>query len=372
VCLSNLVALAVAVAVADTPTEPSSQPSTPSWYSQIAVHGYVDVYYAFNANQPPSHDNFFSGVGTTAKRANEISLNLAALDVALNPDPFGFHLIVNYGTGAEVVHQGEPSGSVVGPAVWKFVQQATVAWKVPVGRGLVLDAGIMPAFIGGEVLPSKDNWNYTRNWMGELSPYYLAGARASYAFTDRWAAQVLVVNGWQLIADNNEAKSIGAQVSYNADALSLYVNGFAGPELPHDNDHWRLFEDLVLIVRPLASLQFAVAIDAGNQALPGQRNALWYAGSLYARLQALAWLALAARGELYRDERGIMTGAGQTLGEATLTIELRPTGFLIVKLEGRYDRSSAAVFASHDKDSAGALIQRQDQLLFVLGTVAYF
>jgi hypothetical protein len=343
-----------------------------AWCQNVTVHGYADIYYAFNFNQPDDRANFIPGTGTSAKRHNEFGLNLVALDVALNPEPFGFHLAINFGTGTEILHAGEPMGTGIGPDVWKLIQQATIAGKIPIGRGLVLEAGIMPAFIGGEVLPSKDNWNYTRSWMAELSPYYLMGARVAYAFSDQWAAQLLVLNGWQLIGDNNNAKSLGAQVSYASEKLNLYFNFFAGPELPGDDTHWRLFGDVVAIVRPLSWLQLQLAADFGDQMLPGGAHALWYAGSLYARVQPLDWFAVAARGEVYRDERGIISGTSQTLSSGTLTLEFRPTGFLILKLEGRYDRSTAAVFGTKNRDEAGTIVPTRDQALVVLGAVAYF
>ena len=57
-----------------------------AWFQNITVHGYADIYYAFNFNQPDDHANFIPGTGTSAKRHNEFGLNLVALDVALAVD----------------------------------------------------------------------------------------------------------------------------------------------------------------------------------------------------------------------------------------------------------------------------------------------
>jgi hypothetical protein len=45
----------------------------------VSIHGFVDGYYVWNANSPASHDSFFPGAGSTAKRANEFNLHLAAV-----------------------------------------------------------------------------------------------------------------------------------------------------------------------------------------------------------------------------------------------------------------------------------------------------
>ena len=63
------------------------------------------------------------------------------------------------------------------PDVWRYVQQASVSAKVPVGRGLVIEGGIYPSHIGMEGLASQGNWNYTRSWLGEYSPYYQTGIK---------------------------------------------------------------------------------------------------------------------------------------------------------------------------------------------------
>src|SRR5689334_7444025 len=97
------------------PTESQSPSDPPSSRSLLDVHGYVDTYYAHNFNRPADDANFIPGTGTTAKRSGEIALNLAALDIALAPKPVGLRLILNYGTGGDVVHSGEPIGESSGP-----------------------------------------------------------------------------------------------------------------------------------------------------------------------------------------------------------------------------------------------------------------
>jgi hypothetical protein len=338
-----------APAAAPAPAAPAAPaaaaaPAPKPWYQRIEIHGYVDAYYAYNFNRPAGGDSFLPGTGTSAKRANEFALNLAAIGAALAPEPVGFTLILNYGTGSEVVHSAEPAGAVVGRDVWRFVQQASIAVKLGVGRGLVIEAGILPSHIGFEVLASKDNWNYTRSWQAELSPYYLAGLKISYAFTDHFAAQFWVVNGWQLISDNNEAKSLGTQLAWTWEKFTLSFNTFFGPELPNDNGSWRLFGDLIITGKPTSWLSLALQFDLGYQFRPGA-DALWHAAAGYVRLGPWKSLAFTVRGEYFSDPDGGISGAPQTLAEGTGTLEYRFNEFLGVKLEGRYDHSSAPVFA---------------------------
>jgi len=116
-------------------------PETPP----IQLHGFIDAFYALNTNRPFDGASFLQGTGTTARRANEMSLNAAALDVVVDPAPVGLHLTLTFGTGTEVLHAGEMSGSGIGPAVWRSVYQASLSYVVPIGSGLLLEAGIYPS-----------------------------------------------------------------------------------------------------------------------------------------------------------------------------------------------------------------------------------
>ena len=156
-------------------------PATPET-APVQFHGWIDAFYALNTNRPADGASFISGTGTTARRANELNVNAAALDVALDPRPVGVHLTLAFGSGPDVVHSGEPTGSATSKEIWRSVYQASISWTAPIGSGLLLEAGIYPSHIGYESFFSRDNWNYTRGWMGEFSPYYQVGVKASYAF----------------------------------------------------------------------------------------------------------------------------------------------------------------------------------------------
>lgn len=329
----------------------------------LDVHGSVDTYYAYNFNRPADGSNFIPGTGTSARRAGEVSLNLAALDVAMKPQPVGFRLILNAGTATEVVHAGEPPGPFLGPQVWHVVQQASAIWEP--SPKWHLEAGIYPSHIGLETLPSQANWNYTRANMGELSPYYQAGVMAKYAFTDQLSAQIHFINGWQVIGDNNRAKTVGTQLAWSTGELSFAFNTCLGPELANDNGDWRFFGDLVATWKPTPKLSLAASLDGAIQQQPSASAASWQAAALLARYAFNDSVALAGRAEWFNDPDGAISGTAQQLSEGTATLEVRPSPGLIAKLEGRYDHSTAEVFSTASDPA-------RDQVLVVLGTVAAF
>ena len=373
----------LAAAAAAAPAAP--EPTPVHWYDTVTVSGYVDVYYGWATNRPLSGAAFTDGAGTTAKRSDEFSLNLAAFDLALAQGPVSLRLVLNYGTSTEIVHGAEPTGAGIGREAWKLVQQAYVGYRFDVRSGLLIEGGIFPSHIGFEVLPSKDNWTYTRAFMSDYSPYYQAGVRALLQATDALTLGLHVLNGWQVIGENNEWKTLGTQLAWRrpGGALGLSWNTCLGPEpatpppvpgLRSTEDEWRLLSDLTAAWDLTPRLQLAATWDVGAQQRPGLDATSFHGGALYVRAAFLPErLFMTLRGEYYHDDAGAITGVAQTLSGATLTLETRAAGHLIVKLEGRIDHSTAPVFDDRPLDPSGLRpAKARDQGLFVLGAVATF
>ena len=72
------------------------------------------------------------------------------------------------------------------------------------------------------------------------------------------------------------------------------------------------------------------------------------------------------------DYHGAISGTPQVLKEVTATLEHRPAPPLVLRLEGRYARSSAAVFAHDRVGSDGQAVRNHGQFLLLLGAVASF
>ncbi|MGE6762651.1 outer membrane beta-barrel protein [Corallococcus interemptor] len=323
--------------------------------TQLHVEGGVDASYAYNFNRPVSDVSFLPGTGTTARRHDEITVNLASLGVSLSPEPVGFRVLLGFGTGIDVLHRAEPEEDATGPDVWRYVQQASLAFA---HGPLTLEAGIQPSHIGLESFQSQLNWTYTRSWMGEFSPYYQTGLKGTWRFDERWSAQLHLLNGWQTIGDNNGGKALGTQVAYAGDRLSAAFNTFVGNEGAGDTEALRLFADTVVTWKATGAVSLAATADVGRQ-----DHALWYAAGANVRVQLASPVAVTARAEVYRDRDGLISGTAQTLAEGTLTLELKPAEHLVLKAEARHDRSTRNVFDSP---------ARQPQTLLAVGAVATF
>jgi hypothetical protein len=374
-CLLSSLLLAQAEPAPDSPesSAPAEEAPAPSTLealvSRLKVEGGADVYYGYNFNRPADGANFIPGTGTTAKRDNEFSLNLASLGVSVDPEPVGLRVLVGFGTSVEVLHAAEPEGPAIGPQVWRYLQRASLSYA----RGpLTLEAGVYPSHIGFESLQSQANWTYTRSWMGELSPYYQMGLMGIWRFSDRWSAHLHLLNGWQTLGENNRGKALGTKVAYEDERLSASFNTFIGEEGSGDDTGLRLFGDLVATYKVTDAFGVAGTADVGTQRRPGQEVALWYGVGLNARVQVARPVAVAARAELYKDRDGLISGTAQRLAEGTVTLEVKPAEHLVLKLEARHDRSTAAVFGGSETTPEGTPVPRRYQTLVVGGATAYF
>ncbi len=340
---------------------------------KLRLQGLVDTYYAYNFNRPFGGASFLPGTGTSAKRHDEFSLNLASLDLARDPDPVGVRLIVAAGSGADVVHSAEPEGDGIGRDVWRHVQQASLSYQTGWGRGLLLEAGIFPCHVGFESFPSKDNWNYTRSWLGEFSPYYVSGIKGSYPFDDHWSAQLHLLNGWQTIGETNHSKTLGTQLAWSSKRWSVSFNTLLGREQPGDDGEWRAYGDLVLVFKASDALSLGASLDIAREGRPAAESATWQGVAGYVRYApgGAKW-ALALRGEVFDDQEAGISGRAQRLSEGTATLELRPAPRLLLKLEGRYDHSDQPVFESQSEDAQKNRVLKNSQALLILGAVVTF
>jgi hypothetical protein len=289
------------------------------------VDGWMDGYYAYNNAHPDSQLNFYPGIGTTGERTDQLALNVGALEIAHDPKPFGFHLTLVAGDSADVVHAGEPQHR---HHPVRNVYQASVTYDAKVVQ---LEAGVYPSHIGFEGFFSKDNWNYTRGWLAELSPYYQSGIKISRAINSHWSAQVHVLRGWQNISDSHAPTAIGTQIAYGDARLSASFNTYLDPH--------RKFGDLVATYKATPKLSLGASIDRGRQ-LPAN----WLGLATYARYAIDDRNAVAFRAERFRDPDAGISSFTQTLSEETLTYEVRARKHLILKFEGRRDHSTAPVF----------------------------
>jgi hypothetical protein len=282
---------------------------------------------------------------------NSFNLDVAELVVQIaptKPNDAGFRVDLAVGNSIPQVTKSQDQ------TVAQFdVQQLFVSYIAPVGSGLRFDFGKYVTHLGYELIEGYDGYNdnYSRSILfGYAIPFTHTGVKASYAFSSKIAAMVEVVNGWDLVRDNNHSKSIGAQLTLTpVSPLSVLFNWIGGPELAGNNHSNRNVFDLVAILKPTARLTLGVNGDYGKEngtslVNPGA-DAVWKGIAGYATFALTDKLSLGLRGETFHDEDGVRLGTGTkaTLSEGTFTPAYKFTDHVLLRGEVRFDKANQPI-----------------------------
>ena len=317
---------------------------------EFTVNGLLSTSYSYNFNRPPSGTNQFR-VFDFDDNTFKIDLAAIVLQKAVSkPGEAGFR--VDAEAGSSIPRVSAAYGLFQGQDF--DLKQAFVSYIAPVGRGLRFDVGKFVTHFAQEVIDGYDgfNDNATRSFLfGYAIPFTHTGVKATYTFSDRLAAMLEICNGWDVAKDNNNSKSIGAQLSWTpAKSVSVLANFMTGPERANVNSDPRNDFDVVAQWKLTDSTVFTVDLVWGSEkgaVVPGER-ARWWAVVGYARLGVTDTLAVILRGEFFDDSDGARTGVAQKLKEVTLTPELKAGSHVVIRADLRLDFSDVNVFQKRD------------------------
>jgi putative OmpL-like beta-barrel porin-2 len=318
----------------------SQDPSSPApgFLQSIEIYGLVDGYYGWAFNEVgPALRNF---------DINHNSFSLSYVEFAIakpatEQSRAGFRADFGAGDTADLVNLFEPGGT----NYLKYVQQAYVSYLVPAGKGLTVDFGKFVTPAGAEVIESKDNYNYSRGLLFALAiPYYHMGARFGYAATDKVSFTGYIVNGWNNVKDNNDAKSGAAQIAWKVlPALTVTQAWMGGPEGPDGAVGWRNLYDTIATWTVTPRVSLMANMDIGRDTYNGQ-TAAWHGVAAYGRFGILENWAITPRFEIFEDRDGFATGTAQTIREITVTSEHTLLKGLSLRVEYRRDWSTEDFF----------------------------
>jgi hypothetical protein len=358
---------------------------------RLTLGGWVDTYFGWNFNDPASR---VDGVRAFDFRHDQFALQVVALDVGfegrggLQGGATVGRITLQAGDEPDAYYKssGSEKASDATPNYDSFrhVQQAYAGYKLPMpgadGATLEVDMGLFMSHIGFEGLNAKDNINFSRSLLHQLTPFYETGVRAVYTVSPSFTAELLVVNGWNSVIDNNRSKSVGAQIVWTpSDRVSATLNWIGGAEQDATIAMRNLFDGFV-VYKPTDKLMLVTNAHVGlDRVAPGtvldgaittgKKRVAWYGVAGYARYQIDDQWAAALRGEIFHDEDGVPWEAGSagSIGEGTATIEMRPQEHLIVRLEYRHDQASTALYETHTPPH-----QSKGQDTATLGAIVFF
>jgi hypothetical protein len=311
--------------------------------------GFVDAAYLNSLNDPSNH--LFRNRGTTP-RVDEWVIDMAAAflrKTASEQSPLGIELTGQVGEDTKMFGFSATAPKIGGADALLHVGPTNVSYLAPVGKGLTIQGGIFSSLIGYDSLYAKDNFNYTRPWGADYTPYLMLGVNASYPINERLTGTLGVLNGYWHLADANDAPTLVGQLAYKAnDQISIKETALYGSHQPSTAlEFWRILSDTI-VERKTGPLMVAVEYQLGSENVdaPGNPRALWMAGQLLVHWAVRGPWSITVRPEFAwdRDGRWIAGhfGSGQSIKAMTTTLEYRApykAAQGILRLEYRYDDS---------------------------------
>lgn len=348
--------------------------------------------HAFGKEKPPARNGAYldaSWLGSSTNPDNRIwrtkgtSWKLDGIDL-FNAAAFsgrepttGFRLGFSLGvqTGWDV--DNLVPENAISDADWlKYLYYTYLSFLFPVGQGLEVKAGLIPGNLGYENFHAIENPTYTREYGVDLVPYFQWGIWADWTTSETISTSLLVVNGWDYLANTNDVPSYAGQLVWKAThRMQIRQNLYAGPEQANTSlEFWRFvaqtiaewsIDDFVLVG--------SIAWASEKQDDPAAADATWWWTALWAQWRPHERWQVTVRPEFYDDPDGVGSGFEQTLTAVTVGGEYRfvpiEMNTLSARLEYRYDRSTGPQGGFYEGD-ANALTP--DQHLFMIALLWKF
>jgi hypothetical protein len=202
------------------------------------VQNLGDVPIRKNANggrlSDPDHDTF---------GLSQVQLGLAREVSGKNEVDLGFKVEVGFGRLIERAFAND--GLFDNEPI--DLPQAYVQAQLPtaLGRPVTVRAGRMAGWFGHESLDLTENVNFSLGYLAAFGPRTFTGAGVGLELADGLSYEQYVGNGWDVVQDNNDAKTFGGALRYSIGDLSLRGSWILGAENFEVGDHrWALGVDV--------------------------------------------------------------------------------------------------------------------------------
>lgn len=335
-------------------TNDSTSHSSPG--EKFKISGYVDAYYAYYTDSAGIND--FQKFPSVSPRSSQFGLNTAQVSVEYNAEKVRGIVTLHFGDIAKCAWS----------SAYNNIMEAHAGFRLC--KKLWLDAGFFRTHFGTEGLLPKENIASAISVNTFYEPYFEAGVRLNYMPDSKWAINIYALNGYNVYEDNNKKKSFGMAVTYTPGATINwgYSNYIGDDSSPADSiAHLRIHQNLFFNYQA-QKLKIQVGGDyciQENTDIVYKKNiaATMFSGVMGLRYQLKEKYAAYARGEVFHDRQGLMSGVildkenkytGYILRGITLGAEYKPTANTYLRIEGRQlqMKKNQEIFYRNGKASA--------------------
>ncbi|MFN8355973.1 MAG: porin [Spirosomataceae bacterium] len=200
---------------------------------KFSFSGYMDTYFFANFNSPQDRYNIGVNGGARAfdQRAGQFGVGLVQTKATYSSSKVDAVFDLAFGPFADLGNYGNTFSLNTGAATSTSlaIKQAYITLKA--SDKFTITAGQFGTHIGYEVIDAPVNYNYSLSNLFNNGPFYHVGVKAQYAFSDKAYLMVGLVNNVDLVADNNRAKGVIAQLFVSpAKGWNVYLNTMVSNE----------------------------------------------------------------------------------------------------------------------------------------------
>lgn len=334
----------------DTTVDAAAADTSESAPEPFQISGFATVSYAYS-----SDDVDRAIVGRLYDRFHDqFTLNAAKVVVekaaATDRIDAGARIDLLFGQNAAVIQSAGLSLGSQGD-----LEQAFATLNVPTGAETYVQfkAGKMVTLMGVEVIEDVVNPNLSvANQFVYVENFTMTGVGIDVKLGPQLDGQFRVINGWDVVADNNSGKSFMARLGITPDDRStIAFLGYAGPEQADNTGNTRYGGEVVASRKLGARASVLGQFDYGREEFDAA-TAKWLGVGVWLTYDLSPEVGLALRGDYIDDKDGARTSGvlgfpantGHSFGSGTATLNIKKWTNALVRPELRYDRSSLASF----------------------------
>jgi hypothetical protein len=243
------------------------------------------------------------------------------------------------------------------------VPQAFVSLNVPTGPESYLrfSAGKRWTMMDVEYVDDILNPNFSHGYAYiYVSNFTDTGLSLDAHFSSRVELGVRVINGWDVVEDNNTKKSFMGRLALTpSDRVALSFLGYVGPEQSGNGSDNRYGAQFVGTFKPASTATLYTELDVGGEEGLGASGAKasWWSAGLWGVFDLSPKAALALRGEYLNDADGVRTSgvfgfpaaASRKLTSGTATLNIKTWSHALLRPELRFEHSNQHDFGGTTK-----------------------
>src|SRR3972149_3604819 len=306
------------------------------------LSGYIETSYNYNFGK-----GMTNSLRSYDAKANQILLNNAHFGLSGSPsDKVSYVVEFDFGTDASVhglVHQGI-LGSTSAVAVDIQEAYATYAFS----DKFTFTGGEFVTFQGIEVIEGPSNPTISRGYLYGLAEAFThVGGYLSFIPSDIIDLKFGVVNGWDLLVDNNADKSIISRLGVNLGApLSFGISYYAGVE-QENSTNWRNSLDLTGVTNIIPNIPIYFQGNYGMETVDSV-DATWLGFGIQPVIALSKNIDLGLRAEYFADENGARTGVSDLNAFNFTIVPAFKFDAFTFRLEYRFDNANSEIFVEEN------------------------